>query len=179
MFNELTFCSAAGQNYFSNVSCPRDCVTSNNPFWNAASINFARKASGSALVVLNGTRTVGALLNTSTFYRHELPQLSSNNVKMLKVLLLHDPDKPKYETCDKPVTLNTLKALLADKSIEYQCEDNPDNIIFLMCFQNPLSRECQAIKYSINSASSPHSLVGSFFSLAYSCLVFIIFRRFF
>jgi hypothetical protein len=146
----MQFCSASGLQGFSNISCPIDCVTRNSPFWNAASIDFARKASGVATVILNGTRPSGAISKTSTFLNYELPQLSSENVTKLVVFLLHNPGFPKYETCKNISTLNLVIEVLNKNNITYECDDNPEDILYFMCFQNPQSGECQAIRNILN-----------------------------
>ena len=166
LLNELKFCSNSALNGFNYDSCPIDCVTRNSMFWNAASADFAKKASGYINVILNGTRTIGALSNTSTFLNYELPNFSSSNVKQVKVLLLHSPDQQKYETCSAPKSLVTLSNLLKQKNIDYACEDNPTDILLLMCFYDPFSKECQAIKYLLNSSRS-------YLKFNYSILLFI------
>ena len=148
----MNFCSSNTATDFSYGSCPLDCVSRNAPFWNAASIDFQpQKASGYVRIVLNGTRSIGAISNTSTFFLRELPNLDSKKVKQLTVFLLHAPNQMKIETCENPKTLTVLKSALAAKNIAYICIDNPDNIYLLMCFYNPSSKECQAIQFILNS----------------------------
>lgn len=147
LLNELTFCSTnKSRKFFSNESCPQDCVTRNSPFWNAASIDFAKKASGNVYIMLNGTRKYGAVLNTSTFFKHELPYLHSDKIKRLTVFLMHTPGQEKHETCNKPKTLNILSNILLEKNITYVCEENLERTTFLLCFYNPQSNECQRLK---------------------------------
>lgn len=160
--NELMFCSAADHDYFLNTSCPVDCVTQDNPFWNAASIHFAKQARGDATLVLNGTRTFGAFVNTSTFYRFELPNIDPNRVHKLKVLLLHDLDREKYETCREPKTLQNLKIMIEEKGIAYECEDDSFEIRLLMCSRSPNASECHYLK---NSASFENRFNFGFQSL--------------
>jgi hypothetical protein len=167
----LRFCSAPNQNFFSNTSCQVECVTQNNPFWNAASIDFASRASGHAIAVLNGSRKIGAYSNWSTFFKYEVPNLESGKLKEVKVLLLHTPDQEKYETCKNPKTLQILETTLNEKNIKYSCEDNPNNIILLMCFQNPLSRECQAIKYAFNGSNSKSKFLKNY---SYALFIFLV-----
>ena len=112
LLNELTFCSSnQSLNTFQYDSCPQDCVTRNSAFWNAASIDFAKKAAGDVTVILNGTRKIGALLNSSTFFKHELPYMDSSKITKFTVFLLHSPGQEKYETCAKPKSLNSLISL--------------------------------------------------------------------
>lgn len=146
LLNELTFCSTnKSEKLFSHDTCPTDCVTRNSPFWNAASIDFAKKALGNVYVMLNGTRKYGALLNTSTFFKHELPYLNSDKIGRLTVYLLHTPGQEKHETCEKPKTLNILSNILLEKNITYACEDGLERMMFLLCFYNSQSSECQKL----------------------------------
>ena len=89
MLNNLRFCSSPNNEDFDYTSCPRDCGIRNVTFWYAASAEFASKASGYINIVLNGTRTIGAVANTSTFFQYELPNLDPTQVKSLKVLLVN------------------------------------------------------------------------------------------
>jgi len=170
----MNFCSSNGVTDFTYDSCPVDCVTRNAPFWNAASADFAKKASGYIKIILNGTRSIGAISNTSTFFLQELPNLDSSNVKQLTVFLLHSPNQQKFETCANPRTLTILKNALAEKNITYVCEDNPDQVLFLMCFYDPFSKECQAIKYLINSSG----ILGGHFLFIFTGVLSIKFFNF-
>ena len=146
LLNELTFCSTTNHSDFVYESCPLDCVKKNSAYWNAASVDFAGKTSGHVRLVLNGTRKWGAMSNTSTFFRHELSQLHASKVAKVTVYLLHSPGQDKYETCEKPRSLTVLHAMLRDKGIEYACEDNPENILFLLCFYDMRGKECEDFK---------------------------------
>jgi hypothetical protein len=170
----MNFCSSNGVTDFTYDSCPVDCVTRNAPFWNAASADFAKKASGYIKIILNGTRSIGAISNTSTFFLQELPNLDSSKVKQLTVFLLHSPNQQKFETCANPKTLTILKNALAEKNINYVCEDNPDQVLFLMCFYDPFSKECQAIKYLINSSG----ILGGNFLFIFTGILSITFFNF-
>jgi len=136
---------------------------SNSTFWNAASKNFARKAKGFVNVVLNGSRSIGAISNRSTFVNYELTELNKDKITQVKVLLLHAPDQPKHETCKEPKSLLYLEKILKEKEIDYSCEDNPDNILLLLCFYDPFSKECQAIKYLLNNSTSLFKLSNMYF----------------
>ena len=154
LLNKLNFCSSDLNSDFNYDWCPEECVLYNSSFWNAASIDFAKKASGNVNLILNGTRSVGALLNSSTFIKYELPYLDPIRVQKIKVLLLHSPDQEKFETCERPVTLDYLRKMLKEKNILYECEDDPDNIFLLMCFKDTQSRECQTVINSFSRISN-------------------------
>ncbi len=152
MLDNLVFCvNNSTKQYIYNTSCLNDCTY--RTFWTAASRNFASRVTGSIFSVLNGSRSSGAVSNTSTFFTQEIPQLTSAKVKKLTVLLLQSPDLPVYETCATGKTILNLKNALTEKNILFECEDNPEMILFYMCFQNPASRECELVKSSINSAN--------------------------
>jgi hypothetical protein len=92
LINQLDFCSKLGSDDFSFDSCSMNCMPDAKlSYWQAASIFFAQNAKGSVLVVLNGTRTYGAISKRSFFVNYELPQLSADRVKRVKVLLLFTP----------------------------------------------------------------------------------------
>ena len=150
LLDKISFCSESGSVTFNNASCPFMCSIVDNRYWNAASKHFAAKARGQIKVVLNGTRTSGAINIRSTFFAHEVPEFSFPNILAVKVILLHELGKQKYETCNSPKTLQILWDILKSKNIPYECEDNPSNIIALFCFQDPYSKECQAIKFQTN-----------------------------
>jgi hypothetical protein len=152
LLDALTFCVSSNTNEFIyDIACPQaDCKFRN--FWNAASRKFAQQASGNIFVVLNGTRTYGALSNTSTFYLHELPQITSTSINKVSVLLLHNPDQPKYETCANGKSIKVLQQILADRNIDFECTDNPKSLVFYMCFEDPLSNECKNVRFPTNSS---------------------------
>ena len=151
LLDGLRFCSSNALSDFNYETCPFDCVSINSVFWNAASIEFAKKASGHVRLILNGTRTIGAISNSSTFMKYELPYLENNMIDTLSVFLLHTPGQKSYETCLKPKTLNYLKSILKYKEIKYECHDNPEQILLLMCFNDINAKECKHVKKLIHS----------------------------
>ena len=151
LLDDLTFCKSASGNLIYNSSCTSDC--SFRTYWNAASKNFATKASGVVTAVLNGSRSSGAITNTSTFYNYELPYLNPQIIKKFTVLLLQTPGATTVETCKSGKSILALQKELSDKKIIFECIDNPQIILFYMCFLDPMSKECQSIKFAINPAS--------------------------
>lgn len=154
LLDSLRFCSDKNQEYFVESHCPHLCVQRSNPFWNAISMRFSQKASGVATVVLNGTRTQGALLPYGTFFNHQLPALSANSVSVVRVILLHIPGQLRHETCKSPKSLRVLKKILEDKQIGYECDDNPAELMALICLKASGSEECAFLKENKNSRSS-------------------------
>jgi hypothetical protein len=176
LLNELVACSQPNSSSFSYDQCPDQCIRFNNPFWNAASRDFATKAQGYIQIVLNGTRTTGAVSDSSTFFRHELPALNRTLVRELKVLLVHNPDLPKYETCQEPKSLALLKIKVEQKNISYSCEDNPEVIKFYMCFANPLSKECVTLKYLTSGGGKTAVISEHIFLVYFAFFSQILFR---
>ncbi|CAF0818746.1 unnamed protein product [Brachionus calyciflorus] len=163
-------------NYWTVEDTLGQCVSYDNPFWNAVSINFAKKATKEILVVLNGTRVDGALKNSSTFYRFEMPNLNFTLIKKVKVILLHLPDKPKFETCKKPKTLDSLRKLVEGNNAIYECEDENFYFNSLLCIQNLQSQECRRNFPFINKSirvENQSSILGITFILTFFIKLFI------
>ena len=154
----MKFCSAQNHSSFITTYCPEDCVTRNNPFWIAASIDFARRASGRAVAILNATvARGGAVSNRSTFMRFEVPNLVSGQLTELKVILTSTPGEEKFETCSQPRTLVYLEQQLKEKNIKYSCEEDTIEWLdtrLLLCFLHPGSEKCKSLLETLKSPIS-------------------------
>ena len=139
--NELSFCSSNGKPTLSYDNCPTNCVYRNNPFWNAASRDFAMKARNEAYVFLNASRLPGSIAPWSTFKNHELPELNSTNVNKLNVFLIRTPNQKQIETCETG-TIKWLKETLSERNIEFSCTEDSNAIISYVCFENSNTQEC-------------------------------------
>ncbi|RNA37464.1 ADP-ribosyl cyclase cyclic ADP-ribose hydrolase 1 [Brachionus plicatilis] len=153
LLDGLSFCSDNKSDNFLTI-CPTDCVTRNNPFWNAVSKNYASKATGRVTAVLNGTRNSGALSNYSTFFNYELPSMNFKNINHFQVILLHSPEMSKYETCQMPKTLNTLRNILQSNNVTYECIDDNFYLKNFLCIENQNSPECQKLFSAFSKTSS-------------------------
>lgn len=174
LMDGLTACSKEHGLGFVESYCPRSCVYRNNPFWNAISTAYAKKASGVVTVVLNGTRKSGAFASYSTFYNYELTNLDPNQVTKVKAIILHQPGMLKYETCKAPKTLKELQIKVEGMNIEYECVDNPTEILRLMCTKVPDTNQCQLLNSMDNKSdrtSSYDKLV--FFSISSLLLLLV------
>lgn len=169
----MNFCSDKNEAGFVETSCPRSCVTRDNPLWNAMSIQQAMKTKGHVQVLLSGTRKSGAFPSYSTFYRYELPYLDSKEVKSVKVLLICEPGQLKHETCKAPKTLKELKAKLEAKNIAYECEDNPEEILKLICLKTPEASECKA-QYKLSGTTQAKSHNKLIFFTISSMLILLV-----
>ena len=173
LLDGLNFCSDNKSGNFLTV-CPSDCVTRSNPFWNAISKNYATKATDRVVVVLNGTRSYGALSNQSTFFNYELPFFNFAKINHFQIILLHSPDMPKYETCQMPKTLNILKNILQSNKVAYECIDDNFYLKNFKCIQNQNLPECQKFfsAFSKTSKATPfwHTLASIIAITAYNIL---------
>lgn len=173
--DELQFCSARNEStWVRGRNCPDECVTRNNPFWTAASINFAKRARGRAMVMLNATRARGgAVSNRSTFARYELP--AALGIKELRVVLVGEPDEDesiRFESCNRPQTLQNVQAHLQQNNIRYVCHDDFVDALdtrIIGCIRKPFSEFCR-LAFN-NSISISFSLYSFIFSLHFVVVV--------
>ncbi|CAF0759290.1 unnamed protein product [Adineta ricciae] len=141
---------------FDYVSCPNNCKDNrwaDLAFWGLASRTFAERVSGEIYVVLNGSRTDGrpTYRNGSYFAEFELPYFKRNGsfrVTKINALVLHTPDLPVTEKCGEK-SLVFLEKLIRDAQFEYNCVDDPDELIMLMCADSWGARECQVARNSL------------------------------
>lgn len=156
--DEQKWCSSAGSTIIDEKSCPVDCVVKNNSFWVAASIDFAKKASGRVTALVNATKArEGAASARSIFMTYEVPNMNPTQVTEVRVVLIAPPGVEKYETCAKPVTLTNLKKLLDTKKIKYSClDDTMDgyDTRLMLCYLNPNTAKCKAAFTALGPAGS-------------------------
>ncbi|CAF1202608.1 unnamed protein product [Rotaria sp. Silwood1] len=134
---------------FDYVSCPRNCqdnIWADDAFWGLASKTFAQKVTGEIYYILNGSRTdcQPSYRNNSYFAKYELPNLRTtgpNRVTKMNVLLLHSPDQKVIERCGEK-SLIILEKIVRNYSIEYECKDDPEQLILMMCSDQWEAREC-------------------------------------
>ena len=148
LLDRLLFCVSNRTHDFDyNSTCINECSYLN--FWNAASRHFARKANGNVLVILNGSREVGAFIESSTFAIYELSQFNSQNIQQVKVLNLHDANSNIYEGCVDGWTLLTLKSILNKKNIDFECIDTKIQIFNSNVFERKYEETASASNENI------------------------------
>ncbi|XP_025080003.1 ADP-ribosyl cyclase/cyclic ADP-ribose hydrolase-like [Pomacea canaliculata] len=148
MINLLSFCSAPDEpdgiagpdtkcpGLNDSATCPSSALIS---FWTAASLNFASRARGTISIMLNASRV--AFRQDSILSRYELPNIMANNVTEANILLVHAPGDEITETCQGPSIANLTRRLAA-KNITATCRENPREILWLLCSDNPTVKEC-------------------------------------
>lgn len=138
-------------------TCP---YTARGSFWEAASINFARNAVGHVYVLLNATREP-IVKSTSYFTKYEVTNLDNQTVTRLSAILINDSPSSKRDPCNSDESLQMLKEQIETKNIAFDCHENPSDLVYLYCMDNPRAELCK----SLNSVSGSSYLHGKIFLL--------------
>ncbi|CAF2856862.1 unnamed protein product [Rotaria sp. Silwood2] len=171
---------------FDFFSCPYICKDNkwaDFAFWGLASKTFAQLASGEIYVILNGSQANhrSAFRNNSYFASFELPNLRQNGtyrVTKVNVLVLHSPDGTVVEKCGEK-SLFDLEELVRSQGFDYACEDDPEELILIMCSNKWEARECQIARQALRQTwdiklyGKSNSNRNSLSLIVFSCLFFI------
>ncbi|KAK7090543.1 hypothetical protein V1264_010324 [Littorina saxatilis] len=137
--------SPPGQNY---SRCPswNDCpLESSESFWAAASKAFAESARGRVTVMTDGSRADRPAYRRDSFFgKYELPFLNKALVTSVDVILTHPLDQPAVETCENGSLVQLMQDVTA-RGFNFNCEDDPQAILHLLCADDPVIRECQLV----------------------------------
>ncbi|XP_070539295.1 ADP-ribosyl cyclase/cyclic ADP-ribose hydrolase-like [Ptychodera flava] len=145
----LVWCGQVDYPGINYDSCSGDCFErAQDAFWGTVSANFAKQARGVATVMLNGSRETGAFRNDSFFAKYEFPNLDRTKVTSINIVIIHSLDVPKVESCGEGSVL-ALQKLLQGRGFKYECVDDPDAIHYILCSENPESRDCKAWQLSM------------------------------
>ncbi|XP_052103480.1 ADP-ribosyl cyclase/cyclic ADP-ribose hydrolase-like [Mytilus californianus] len=120
-------------------------------FWSAASQNFARLAEGNIHVMINASRTP-AFRNDSYFTTQELPNINATKVKKVTILMVRYMRDPLLETCFSDSIID-LRARFQAKGISAACLDNPRDVDFLQCADDPGQSGCQQLLSTSTAAN--------------------------
>ncbi|PVD18559.1 hypothetical protein C0Q70_21109 [Pomacea canaliculata] len=183
MIDRLRFCADPGQPSGiggpSTHPCPSFEETDGCPwnaefaFWTAASQNFASKARGTVSIMLNASADV-AFPPNSFFAQWELPHLKAGEVSEANILLVHTPGHAVKETCQGP-SITDLKRRLATKNISATCRENPRDVLWLLCWEDPSHTECrEIISDDTNAASVGKSCLSVLSTLVMLTGIFLI-----
>ncbi|CAH8466400.1 unnamed protein product [Schistosoma rodhaini] len=157
LFDELNWCngSLTGNTKYGTV-CGCDYKSNVvHAFWQSASAEYARRASGNIFVVLNGS--VKAPFNENkTFGKIELPLLKHPRVQQLTVKLVHSlEDVNNRQTCES-WSLQELANKLNSVHIPFRCIDDPLEFRHYQCIENPGKQLCQ---FSASTRSNVETLL--------------------
>lgn len=157
MADGLTWCGKENDTEgFNYVNCSNYCADNkwaDLSFWGLASQKFAQLVAGEIYVILNGSRTDGrpAYRNDSYFALFELPNFKRNGtyaVTKINILLLHAPDHSVVERCGEK-SLIDLENFIRNNGFGYECIDDPDELLMVMCGDQWNARECQAARKAL------------------------------
>lgn len=157
LLDGLNFCGGpAGRN--ESIPCPSEndhnCPhTARLAFWEAASVNFAKKAVGNVYLLLNATRDP-LLDDNSDFMRYELPNLREGAVHNFSVILINDSLILWKEQCDEnDMTLSKIRTNLTAKHVSFDCIQNPEDLLFTYCTDNLETKVCLSVHFFFSSSA--------------------------
>ncbi|CAH8834812.1 unnamed protein product [Trichobilharzia szidati] len=126
IFDELDWCNSSFTGYMNDtISCGCDSnKTVIDAFWRSASAEYAKRAFGKVVVVLNGS-VEHPFREHGVFASVELPQLTYPRIQQLTVKVIHNLGEQKYNhTCESP-NIKKLEEKVKSKNITYHCIDEP------------------------------------------------------
>ncbi|CAH8460405.1 unnamed protein product [Schistosoma margrebowiei] len=159
LFDDLNWCNktlTGMTNYGTSCGCDRKIVV--RAYWESASAEFARRASGNVFVVLNGSAKVPFDEN-KTFGSIELPLLNGPRVKQVTVKLIHSLEDFAYRQTCESWSLQQLANKLNSSHILFRCIDDPLEFRHYQCIKTPYKQRCQF------SASTRSSVVETLLTL--------------
>jgi len=127
-------------------------------FWQAASLRFAREASGMAHIVFDVSDSGPSFCPTEFFGSVELPNLNLNRVTGLDVMVSTNSNNP-GERCDSGsflVLRSLVESLISGiPNFVYQCRNDPYELLLVRCSSKPESNEaCKLLLQNRFSSSS-------------------------
>ncbi|KAK3602132.1 hypothetical protein CHS0354_003164 [Potamilus streckersoni] len=181
LIDSLSFC---GDNNTSDglageyTSCPSYRPTENcsssaeTVFWTKASVNFARSAVGNIFVMLNASQEP-VYHKGSYFGKYELPNLTRGKVTKATVYIVSASSVSKGSLCGSE-SLMELKSELAEKDIDFECQENPREVMFIYCAENPSTDACTSV---LTSSTAPSSTLCHYH--AFYLIAILLFTSFF
>lgn len=156
VLNNLKFCSTVQDPGITDQCAILDQESCDNSksayriFWKEISLAFSSRVRGDVAVILNAS--IQAFRETSTFGGVELPNLLKGNVSKITVLLAHKFNDPINETCESG-SLNVLRDRVKAKGVEFQCEENPREVVHYFCANNQYSKNCIFVNEGVMTRS--------------------------
>ncbi|XP_070212905.1 ADP-ribosyl cyclase/cyclic ADP-ribose hydrolase-like isoform X2 [Littorina saxatilis] len=141
---ETSFCPTFGH----TDNCSLNAEVS---FWSAASKDFATKARGIITVMLNASTGEG-FSDTSFFGRLELPNLNASVVTHANIWLVQQPGDVIKERCDSE-TIQKLQTRFREKSISSTCIFNPQDVMWILCWDHQDDPQCRDLVASGGQSS--------------------------
>ncbi|XP_072035003.1 ADP-ribosyl cyclase/cyclic ADP-ribose hydrolase-like [Amphiura filiformis] len=154
LINQLTFCGQEDSLGFNYDACPDwgECGFGVGPmdgFWAAASRQFGTNANGNIKLMLYSNTAGGSFRTQNSYFTEfELPNLDPNKVTRLDIYLVTFFGETPGDTCATG-TIPELERRLSNKGINYECIEQPRDIVHLLCADNIEDNNCL-----LNSLSS-------------------------
>lgn len=145
--NGLTWCGTdrTGSDGINYTECPNWTdlpKAASQAYWGGASSTFAGSARGNIQLVLTGSNPDrAAYLRSSFFANFELPSIKTDQAHVT-VILVNDLGKPAIERCNNG-SLILLQEDMADRGLRFVCQENPPDILHLLCVDKPDAEECR------------------------------------
>ncbi|KAL3846678.1 hypothetical protein ACJMK2_017711 [Sinanodonta woodiana] len=139
-----------------NIICPSTYLTSNcsstvsSVFWTSASINESRHLS--CVTILCIVTPLYAIL-FRYFRMYEVPNLTKGTVTKAMVYIVGESPISKGSLCNSE-SISELKTHLAEKDIAFACEENPREVVYILCGDNPGADVCSSIWVTSTSSRS-------------------------
>ncbi|XP_038049946.1 ADP-ribosyl cyclase/cyclic ADP-ribose hydrolase-like [Patiria miniata] len=147
MINGLVFCGQTEDPGINYEVCPGtdECdfaKGSVDAFWAAASIYFGSNGNGNVKFMVNSNRPGGAFqLENSYFAEFELKNMNSSKVSRVDIYIVTLIGEEPGDNCDSQ-SIKTLKSKLTERGINYRCVDQPDEVLHILCADNPTTDAC-------------------------------------
>lgn len=146
LINGFYFCGDV-ENGINTDSCPGEgeCgfgIGSNDAFWAEASTYFSTSAEGLSRVFFNSSRPGGPFQMEESFFTvYELYNLTPDKITRMDIYVLTDVKQVPEHDCESD-SINNLKAILDNKTIPYNCWDNPRDVFHQLCIDYDDHEDC-------------------------------------
>ncbi|XP_070539363.1 ADP-ribosyl cyclase/cyclic ADP-ribose hydrolase-like [Ptychodera flava] len=154
MINYLFFCGSTTDPSGMNMTvCPGEgeCgfgLGSIDAFWASASTYFAENARGISRIFMNSNRPGGAFhLDDSFFTEFELKTITKEAVSFFQITLITMLEEDPGDTCSSD-SIMELKRILDEKEIPYDCDENPRDVLHMLCIDNFKHEDCVGLSTS-------------------------------
>jgi ADP-ribosyl cyclase 1 len=187
ILNGLSWCGTPdnnGWNYDSPCYYPSNSTYyGTQGVWTRASQMFAHGAHGSVYVLLQPASIGGnppvyqAFRNTSIFSQTELPNMSTDNVTDITILLLKNHTSAPDEVCGKGSVLVLESRIKQKFNFMPKCIDDPQKIYSLLCPRSTqVSAQCLAatLVYTYETQNNDKRLIWPIVMSAVAGVLFII-----
>ncbi|XP_022088137.1 ADP-ribosyl cyclase/cyclic ADP-ribose hydrolase-like isoform X2 [Acanthaster planci] len=147
IMNGLVFCGQTEDPGINYEVCPgaNECgfaVGAMDGFWGAASKYFGSNGRGNVKFIINSQPTGGAFQRENSYFAEfELANMNPSEITRMDIYLVTFISEEQGDTCESQ-SIQTLKAMIMQKDINYRCVDQPNDVLHILCADNPQADEC-------------------------------------